>query len=165
MVGNDDTGELCLGGPCVGLGYFNDLEQTRNAFIQNPLNSSFHEGIYKTGDLVRYNTDDKKLYFVGRKDSQVKHQGYRIELAEIEHALTRIQEVDEAVTLHSFKNGISTLIGAVATKKSLDSATITKEVAEFIPKYMIPAKIEILESLPKNPNGKIDRNLLKATYC
>jgi D-alanine--poly(phosphoribitol) ligase subunit 1 len=165
LVENNDIGELYLAGPCVGLGYFNDPDQTRNAFIQNPSNNSFHDRLYKTGDLIWHNTNDKKLYFAGRRDSQIKHQGYRIELAEIEHALTKVQGIDEAVALHSLKNGISTIIGAVATKQSLNSAFIKKEVAKYIPKYMIPGKLEILEILPKNPNGKIDRNLLKATYC
>ncbi|MFC1516877.1 amino acid adenylation domain-containing protein [Thermodesulfobacteriota bacterium] len=163
-VNDDDIGELYLSGPCVGLGYFNDSDQTREAFVQNPTNSSFHDRMYKTGDLIRYSTHDKKLYFSGRKDSQIKHQGYRIELAEIEHALTRIQGIDEAVALHSLKNGISTIIGVVATKQSLNSALIKKEVAKYIPRYMIPGKFEILKLLPKNPNGKIDRNLLKTTY-
>lgn len=164
-VENDKIGELCLGGPCVGLGYFNDAELTENSFIQNPLNNKFHHRIYKTGDLVRYNNIDKKIYFVGRKDSQIKHQGYRIELGEIEHALSRVQNINEAVALHTVKHGISTIIGVVASEEKIDESFIKNEIAKLIPKYMIPNKIKILEQLPKNANGKIDRNLLKNTYC
>jgi len=85
-----ETGDLCLSGPCVGLGYFNDHELTQKAFGQNPLNTLFHEWTYRTGDLVRLSPDDGKIHFVGRKDNQIKHQGYRIELGEIEHALGRV---------------------------------------------------------------------------
>jgi D-alanine--poly(phosphoribitol) ligase subunit 1 len=164
-VADGDIGELCLSGPCVGLGYFNDIEQTQMSFIQNPLNNAFYERIYKTGDLFWYNTNDTKLYFAGRKDSQIKHQGYRIELAEIEHALTEIPDVDEAVALHTFKNGISHIIGIVATKQLMNASYVKNELAKYVPKYMIPSKLEILKYLPKNANGKIDRNFLKATYC
>lgn len=165
LVERNEIGELYLGGPCVGLGYFNDPDQTRTLFIQNPLNNAYHERIYKTGDLVRYNTVDDKLYFSGRKDSQIKHQGYRIELAEIEHALTSVPDIDEAVALQSHTNGISIIIAVVATKQSMGTGFIKSEAARFIPKYMIPEKIEIYEQLPKNANGKIDRNLLQTKFC
>ena len=165
LVDKNEIGELCLSGPCVGLGYFNDPDQTRTLFVQNPLNNAYHERIYKTGDLVRYNTDDNKLYFSGRKDSQIKHRGYRIEMAEIEHALTSVPHIDEAVALQSHANGISIIIATVATKQSIGADYIKSEASRFIPKYMIPEKIEILEQLPKNANGKIDRNLLQTKYC
>ncbi|TAL63542.1 MAG: amino acid adenylation domain-containing protein [Bacteroidetes bacterium] len=162
---NGDIGEMCLSGPCIGLGYLNDSEQTRSSFIQNPLNNAFHERVYKTGDMVRYNVNDDKLYFAGRKDGQIKHQGYRIELAEIEHALTKIPNINEAVALHSIKDDISLIIGVVATSQSISAAYIKNEISQFIPKYMIPNRIEILKQLPKNANGKVDRNLLKEKYC
>jgi len=160
-----DVGELCLGGPCVGLGYYNQPEQTAKVFVQNPLNCSFHEQLYRTGDLVRLNPADGKLYFVCRKDLQIKHQGYRIELEEIQHALVAIDGIDEAVALHAVRNTISSIVAVVATKLTLTAAEIKAKVAEKIPRYMIPEKIHILDRMPKNPNGKTDRPLLKQTYA
>jgi D-alanine--poly(phosphoribitol) ligase subunit 1 len=161
----DEVGELCLGGPCVGLGYFNEPELTRAAFGQNPLNPNYDERLYRTGDLVRLSKDDAKIYFVGRKDNQIKHQGYRIELGEIEHALCRIPAVDEAVALHTAKDGISLIVAVVAGRDGLQAGTIRKEIANIVPAYMVPGRVEILERLPKNQNGKIDRRVLKSRYC
>ena len=105
------VGELCLGGPCVGLGYYNDLRQTAEVFIQNPVHDRFFDRVYKTGDLVRYDPADGKIHYVGRADSQIKHQGYRIELGEIEHALTCVAGVDEAAAIYT--NG--RIVGVVAS--------------------------------------------------
>lgn len=160
-----EAGELCLGGPCVGLGYYNQPSQTEKSFTQNPLNHSFHERIYRTGDIVRYNTADSKLYFVGRKDLQIKHQGYRIELEEIQHAISKIEGIDEAVALHSNKNNLSQIIAVVATHQSLTSVEIRKQLTESLPRYMIPDKIYILDRMPKNQNGKTDRQCLKQQYA
>jgi D-alanine--poly(phosphoribitol) ligase subunit 1 len=161
----DEVGELCLGGPCVGLGYFNEPELTSAAFRQNPLNPNYDERLYRTGDLVRLSKDDGKIHFVGRKDNQIKHQGYRIELGEIEHALCRIPAVDEAVALHTAKDGISLIVAVVAGRNGLQADRIRKEIANIVPAYMVPGRVEILERLPKNQNGKIDRKMLKSRYC
>jgi D-alanine--poly(phosphoribitol) ligase subunit 1 len=160
-----EVGELCLGGPCVGLGYFNDPELTKDAFRQNPLNPHYYERIYRTGDLVRLSADGGKIHFVGRNDSQIKHQGYRIELGEIGHALGRISGVDEAVALHTARDRISLIIAVVASCDGLSADAIRKEVARVVPAYMVPGRVNVLERLPKNDNGKIDRRLLKARYC
>lgn len=164
-VKTGETGELCLSGPCVGLGYFNDGELSQRAFRQNPLNARHHERIYQTGDLVRLSAEDGKIHFVGRKDSQIKHQGYRIELGEIEHALGRVAGVDEAAVLHSNRDGTSLIVAVVASRAGLTVGAVRKEAAALVPAYMVPGRVEILEQLPKNANGKIDRNLLKARYC
>jgi len=161
----DEVGELCLGGPCVGLGYFNDPELTKAVFGQNPMNASYHERVYRTGDLVRLSTEDAHVHFVGRMDSQIKHQGYRIELGEIEHALCRIPGVDEAVAIQTARDGVSQIVAVVASRNGLTSAAIRKEVSSIVPAYMVPGRVDVLERLPKNDNGKIDRNLLKTQYC
>lgn len=164
-VAPNEAGELHLGGPCVGLGYFNDIEPSRSAFRQNPLNPFFHDRTYRTGDIVRLSTKDGKIHFVGRKDGQVKHQGYRIELGEIEHALGRVPGIDEAVALHSVRDGSSRLIAVAASRSGATAEFLKREVGRLLPAYMVPTRIEILDRLPKNANGKIDRNLLKTKYC
>ena len=163
-VAPGETGELCLGGSCVGGGYLNQSELTQKAFVQNPVNDLFHERIYRTGDLLRFNPDDGKLWFVGRKDFQIKHQGYRIELEEIEHALATIESVDEAIALHTVEEDISKIIGIVATSKNLEPSVIRSQVASVLPKYMVPNKVHITERMPKNTNGKTDRNKLRDLY-
>lgn len=158
-------GELCLGGPCVGLGYFDDPELTAAAFVQNPLNPHHHDRIYRTGDLVRVAPEDGNVWFAGRKDTQVKHQGYRIELGEIEHALTALPDVDEAVAVHTTRTGVSQIVAIVASQRELDPDAITRNVAAALPTYMVPTRVDVVERLPKNANGKIDRSLLKEQYA
>ena len=160
-----EVGELYLGGPCVGLGYFNDPELTQEAFGQNPLHVRYHERVYRTGDLVSISKDDGKIYFVGRKDNQIKHQGYRIALEEIEHALRSIPGVDEAVALHTTKNDISLIVGVVASSNGLNPEAIREQASKLLPDYMVPSKIDVSQQLPKNANGKIDRRLLESRYC
>ena len=159
-----EVGELCLGGPCVGHGYFNQPELTRKSFVQNPLNAAFEERLYRSGDLLRLDPKDGKLWFVGRKDFQVKHQGYRIELEEIQHGLAKIEGVEEACVVQAFESGASRLIGYVASHKALNADHLRKAVAEYVPKYMVPAQIFVVERLPKNANGKTDRKQLLALY-
>lgn len=161
----DEAGELLLGGPCVGLGYYNEPQLTKASFRQNPLQTTYHDRIYATGDLVMRSGRDGKVHFVGRKDSQIKHQGYRIELEEIEHALRCVAGIDEAVALHSEKDGFSTILAVVAAKGTLEAQSIREELSAGLPGYMVPSRIDILERLPKNANGKIDRTLLKSRYC
>jgi D-alanine--poly(phosphoribitol) ligase subunit 1 len=153
-----DVGELCLGGPCVGLGYYNDPEQTARAFVQNPTHDRFIDRVYKTGDLVREDPVDRKIHFVGRRDSQIKHQGYRIELGEIEHALTAVDGVDEAAAVYTRGR----IVGTVASGRGLDPATIRKAITETLPSFMVPDRIVVVAQLAKNANGKIDRRAIAA---
>jgi D-alanine--poly(phosphoribitol) ligase subunit 1 len=160
-----EVGELCLGGCCVGLGYFNRPDLTAAAFVQNPANHTFREIIYRTGDLVRVDPRDGKLYFIGRRDFQVKHMGYRIELEEIQHALMEIEGVDEAAVLHHQAGEVSELVAVIATKQTLSVTNIRKELLDRIPKYMIPSKFHIVERMPKNANGKTDRAMLAREFA
>lgn len=160
-----DVGELCLGGGCVGLGYFNRPDLTAAAFVQNPTNRAFREILYRTGDLVRLNPQDGKLYFIGRRDFQVKHMGYRIELEEIQHALAGIEGVDEAAVLHHKAGEVSELVAVIATKQTLSVTDIRRELQDRIPKYMIPTRIHLVQRMPKNPNGKTDRATLARQFA
>lgn len=164
-VAPGEAGELCLGGPCVGLGYFNQPEQAARAFVQNPLVSSHRDTLYRTGDLVRVEPRSGKLHFVGRCDLQIKHMGYRIELEEIEHALVVIEGVDEVVVLHRRQGELSEIIAVIASRSVLTTNELRRELGERLPKYMIPTRFHIVEQLPKNANGKTDRPALKSKYA
>ena len=158
-----EIGELCLLGPNVGKGYYNDPERTAASFVQNPRHEAFTDIMYKTGDLVRLDPADGKLYIYGRKDHQIKHMGYRIELEEIESALHCLDDVSEAVVLHTNANGRSKLIAIVAGKE-FDSNLLRSRLKQIIPAYMIPAVFHREGMLPKSPNGKVDRRYLAQKY-
>ena len=153
----NESGEIHLSGPCVGKGYLNNIEETKSKFkiIDN-------EYYYKTGDLMKYNPKLDKLFFVGRIDNQIKHMGYRIELDEIELALTSLNYVNEAIVVYKNKNNFSRLICAISfLKQNFDEKTIIKSLKKIIPSYMIPNKFLFFKDLPKNPNGKIDRKKIQ----
>jgi D-alanine--poly(phosphoribitol) ligase subunit 1 len=120
--------------------------------------------MYKTGDLARVDPVDRKLYIQGRKDNQVKHMGYRVELEEIEAALNCLTYVSEAAVLHSSSNGLSRIVAVVSTTQSCTDQVIKQDLRPIIPDYMIPAVFYREEILPKNPNGKVDRRYLVEKY-
>lgn len=158
-------GELCLLGPNVGKGYYNDPDRTATVFVQNPYNDKFQEIMYKTGDLVWLDLADGKLYIRGRKDNQIKHMGYRIELEEIEAALHCLEYVLEAAILHSNVQEFSRIIAVVVCRDEIDDERIRQDLRQIIPDYMIPSVYYREEMLPKNPNGKVDRRRLAKKYC
>ena len=163
-VSAGETGELCLSGPNVGKGYYNDPERTAASFVQNPLNEEFCEVIYRTGDLARFDPQDGKLYIEGRKDNQIKHMGYRIELEEIEAALHCLDYVSEAAALHTSANGLSCIVAVVASAEEFEDERIRRDLGQIIPSYMIPSVFHRERVLPKNPNGKVDRRHLAEQY-
>ncbi|MDO9419806.1 MAG: amino acid adenylation domain-containing protein [Herminiimonas sp.] len=158
---DSDVGELCLIGPNVASGYFNDLERSAASFLTLHEPDRFMKRMYKTGDLVR--EIDGELYFIGRKDNQIKHMGYRIELEEIEHALVKLSHISQAAVIYQRTNtAYGKLIGFVASTMVLDEKSLLTDLAKLLPEYMLPSQILILQELPKNPNGKVDRQQLLA---
>jgi D-alanine--poly(phosphoribitol) ligase subunit 1 len=156
-----DAGELCLIGPNVAAGYFNDSEQTAASFITLFEPRYFMKRMYRTGDLVQEIKGD--LHFIGRKDNQVKHMGYRIELEEIEHALVRLPQINQAAVIYQRTNtAYGKLIGFVASSADVDEKALLAELAKVLPDYMIPGSIVVKADLPKNQNGKVDRQKLQA---
>ena len=140
------------------MGYYNDAEKTAVAFVQNPLNKSYIELIYRTGDIV-YRRDDGVIMFVGRKDFQIKHLGYRIELGEIESVAVSLPFIENACVLYDKEE--KQIILVCTASSAVDFSTVRFEMGKILPKYMLPTKFEKIESMPRNPNGKIDRQLLK----
>jgi D-alanine--poly(phosphoribitol) ligase subunit 1 len=155
-------GELLLRGPQVGLGYYNDPGRTQSAFIQNPTHNRFADIGYRTGDLIKVDANGN-LHFKGRVDYQIKHMGYRIELEEIEAALGTISHIKEcAVIYQKLGDGLGQILAFVATSVETQPTTVIEQVAKLLPAYMLPRDVRVLEALPKNANGKIDRIALKA---
>lgn len=154
----DRPGEICVVGTALALGYYGNPEETAKHFVQNPLNEAYQERIYRTGDLGRYDGEGL-LYFVGRKDFQIKHMGHRIELEEIEAALYRVPGVEQGCCLFlEKKNQIAACYVGTAAE-----ADIRKALVETLPAYMIPGLYRCLEAMPLK-NGKIDRGGLKALW-
>jgi amino acid adenylation domain-containing protein len=164
-VPNGVTGELYVGGICVGRGYLNDRPQTERSFMVDPFTEDPVTPLYKTGDLVR-RLPDGALEFLGRADLQVKIHGFRIELEEIEHALEAHPQVSEAVVLvrGDLPTGDS-LIAYVVTDTG--QSPLPDDLRDFLkrtlPAYMIPYGFVFLASMPLTPNGKVDRHSLQGS--
>lgn len=156
LITQDNTiGELCVSGSCVTLGYYNNPEKTNEVFIQNPIEKKRFERIYKTGDLAKYGRDGL-LYYCGRKDFQIKLNGHRIELTEVEGAMMGIETITRCCCI--FENEKVT---AFYTGKEIEKKDIIKYLRTCLPSHMIPADFIYLKEFALNKNGKIDRNQLK----
>lgn len=152
-------GELCLRGASLALGYYNDPERTRAAFIQNPLHDHYPEVIYRTGDLVTENSYGE-LVCSGRKDFQIKHRGYRIEPGEIESAAVSMDGVGRCCCLYDQRGGRIALFYT----GSAGEDELIRHLDTLIPEYMIPKRLIHLDEMPVNLNGKIDRAELKKYF-
>lgn len=148
-------GELCIRGTSLAMGYYNNPEKTAAAFVQNPLNHSYPEIIYRTGDLVFINSRGE-IVFKGRKDSLIKHMGYRIELGEIEHVIINtLKLVKNGCVVYNHQRKEITLY--YEAEQELTAADFRKSIGNTLPKYMIPVVYHHLPELKRNTNGKIDR--------
>ena len=156
LVTDDEVGELCVRGTSLSMGYYNNPEKTKEAFVQNPLNPYVPETIYRTGDLVKYN-EYGEIVYLSRKDFQIKHMGHRIELGEIETAVSSLEEIALCCCLYDEKHQKIVLF----IEEELDKAYINEQISKLVPEYMLPNKVITLEKMPINANGKIDRVKLK----
>lgn len=149
-------GEICVAGGTLSLGYYNNIQLNHEKFIQNP-NVCYKEVIYKTGDIGHYN-EDNDIVWSCRKDFQIKHMGYRIELNEIEAIVNSFEKINECCCIYDDEKDKILLYYT-------SSDDINRELGGFIrkkmPKYMYPAKYVKLPEMPHNANGKIDRRVIK----
>ncbi len=153
------TGEICVTGPILALGYYGNAEYTEKSFIQNPLNNNYRELIYKTGDLGSFDSDGL-LQFHGRKDRQIKHLGHRIELGEIEETAKKIDGVTDCCSLYNKpKEHLYLFYTGEATSKD-----IVLYFRKNMPAFMVPRKLVNLDKLPTLPNGKLDMQTLKTYF-
>ncbi|MBN1481965.1 amino acid adenylation domain-containing protein [candidate division KSB1 bacterium] len=153
-------GELYVGGKNVTRGYLNRPDVTAESFLPDPFSARPGSVMYKTGDLVRF-LQDGALDYIGRADFQVKIRGFRVELGEIEallHDYTGVREC--AVFAHTLSTTEKIILAYVAGDPALDEKTLRHYVAERLPAYMVPAKIVIIETIPKTPSGKLNKRQL-----
>lgn len=152
-----ENGELCVRGSSLALGYWNNFEKTNAVFVQNPLNKSVPERIYRTGDIV-YLNENGELIYIGRKDFQIKLFGYRIDLGEIEHTiLTAFVTINAGVFFDKAKSEIVLIYEA---DKEISVRDFRIKLSQVLSKHMIPTRYIKMDSLPKSPSGKIDRSYL-----
>jgi amino acid adenylation domain-containing protein len=156
----NEMGELCVRGTSLAMGYYNDPVKTKEVFVQNPLNEAYPEIIYRTGDIVFRNAKGE-IIFKGRKDTLVKHLGYRIEMSEIEHGVINVLKiVENACVVYDKRRGRLVLYYEAATE--IEVADMIKKISGLFPRYMIPNVFSRMLELPRNVNGKIDRQFLNA---
>ncbi|WP_336713368.1 non-ribosomal peptide synthetase [Arthrobacter sp. USHLN218] len=151
-------GEIAFSGVCVGRGYINDPERTAQAYSSDP----FVEGarLYRAGDYGRWSAEGK-LEYLGRRDSQVKISGFRIEIGDIENALLQVSGVrDGAVVVGEGAEQSKFLVAFYSGNRPLEVDEIRQQVASRVPAYMVPSSYRWQESLPLTGNGKIDRKAL-----
>jgi len=151
-------GELLMTGPQLSLGYWRDAEKTAAAFVVPPGKSKVY---YRTGDRVRKPVGEGPLVYLGRRDHQVKVQGHRIELGEVEAHLRQEAKVEAAVALGwpitpSGAGAIVAFLGAT----HVDTEEVKNRLRARLPGYAVPREIHLLPELPLNPNGKVDRKAL-----
>lgn len=151
------VGELYVKSPFVARGYYRNLEKTKEAFVQNPTHHDYPDPVYRTGDLVQIN-DRGELTYIGRKDFQIKHMGYRIEPGEIETILNCADEKIMTVCIYDQPN--DQLVLVYEASKDLSDQLNDLALAK-LPEYMRPERYEKIDCLPTNPNGKLDRKAIK----
>ncbi|WP_414514278.1 non-ribosomal peptide synthetase [Nostoc sp. PCC 9305] len=157
-------GELHIGGVGLARGYLNQPELSEQKFIPNPFSHEEGARLYKTGDLVRYQSDGN-LEFLGRSDHQLKIRGFRIELGEIEVALAQHPEVRETVLMgREDIPGDKRLVAYVVpvSKQAVSVNQLQNFLRQKLPEYMIPSAFVMLDELPLMPNKKVNRQALPA---
>lgn len=155
----DHIGEMYVVTDATALCYYKDPEKTEKCFVIK----DFGEGpvrAYRSGDLARYDSEGN-LIFASRSDFQIKHMGHRIELGEIETVAGSLEDVQRCACLYNDKKSRIVLFCQLAPGSELTGNDIKAALTEKLSSYMVPNRVNILESLPYNANNKIDRVKLK----
>ena len=158
------VGELYLAGYQIADGYLNRDEETTKAFLENPFDErEDYSVMYRTGDIVRVLADGS-LGIVGRRDSQVKIRGNRVELSEIEAVIREIDFIED-LTVQTIKHGTNNeLVAYVVVDNDLDGEALSDSICDYVgerkPEYMVPSYVIRLDEIPLNVNGKVDKRAL-----
>ncbi len=155
-----ESGELLMSGPQLTLGYYKDAPRTAAAFITPP---GHGEVYYRTGDRVRRPAPGEPMVYLGRVDNQIKIQGYRVELGEIEAILREEAGVDVAIAVGWPLNasGADGVVGFLGADEA-DTDAVRARVISRLPPYMHPSELRLVSEFPLNANGKVDRKALLA---
>ena len=156
LAADGEPGEICIRGTSVTLGYYNNPEKTKEAYVQNPLNTVYPEIIYRTGDIGKRDADGN-LLFISRKDYQIKHMGHRIELGEIEANVNMLDGVRMSGCIYDKSTDKIVLYYT----GDVEESDVVKLLRGALPRYMLPNKTVKLDNMPFTANGKIDRVTLK----
>ena len=160
-------GELYLSGDVLARGYHERRGLTADRFVSNPY-ANGGARMYRTGDLVRWTagdamTTDLQLEYVGRSDFQVKVRGFRIELGEIDAALAEYPGVEQSVTIGTeLTSGATALVSYIVPTDGgvVETSDVTSFLSKKLPSYMVPSSVVVMDALPLNTSGKLDRKLL-----
>lgn len=152
----EKIGEICVEGTCLALGYYANEEQTTKAFVQKYGVSAYSNLTYRTGDLGKYDAEGN-LFYVSRKDYQIKHMGHRIELGEIETVVNAMDQIHMACCVYLEEKEL--IILYYASEEPCD-ADVRAAIRAKLPNYMMPNQICYMETLPMNLHDKIDRKKL-----
>jgi len=162
------TGELFTGGDGIAIGYWQRPELTASRFIDDPFSTAPGAKLYRTGDLARWRPDGT-VDFLGRIDGQVKVRGFRVELGEIENAISAVSEVkDRVVITRNDVSGEKQLVAYLVPKHpdvenpEVLTTTVRNHLSKILPGYMVPLAFVVLPKLPLTGNGKVDRRALPA---
>lgn len=158
-AGVGEIGEIVLSGPCLAIGYWNRPEATAAAFA--PLPSAGRSRAYRTGDLA-WRDVDGRLFFVGRRDHQIKIRGHRIELGEVERCLRLHPDVREAAVVVQERSTGKRLLGYILARHGYAPASeaMLDFLRQHLPEPMLPAMVLTLDAFPRTPNGKLDSQAL-----
>ncbi len=154
---SETIGEICVAGNELALEYYNNEEATAKAFVTIDKIGR----VYKTGDLGF--RKDGLLHFAGRRDFQIKHNGHRIELEEVERAMNSLSGIGQACCIYdTAKYRIVVFYTGSAGTQCPDRKQIVARLKEKLPEYMLPNIYKYMEELPISKNGKVDRNMLRS---
>lgn len=153
------SGELCISGKQTTTGYLGNEDLNRTSFVEIP-RSGGQESFYRTGDLAYYD-ETGDFYFIGRKDTQIKIQGFRVELGEIENAANKQAGVMESVALAEPDKRGFPLIYLFIRGSNIQQEDVVNSLKLLLPDYMMPRQVWSMDGFPLNLNGKIDKNELR----
>lgn len=170
------SGEICIGGPGLSAGYLNRPKENAEKFIRIDVPKSHASDqvetipVYRTGDVGVWKGEPKSLFFLGRLDLQVKHQGFRVELEEVERTIAAQEKVKDVACLHEkSKDGAgSDRLEAFVVPESdspIDPKDIIGNIRDQHPYYMVPDQAQVISQMPLNSRGKVDRAALDERHA
>ncbi|MGV8919497.1 MAG: amino acid adenylation domain-containing protein [Pseudomonas sp.] len=161
LVVAGEIGEILIRSPYLSLGYWRDIAQTREKFVVNPFTNVEIDICYRTGDLGTY-LSDGSVNYLGRADNQVKIRGHRIELSEIEGALSGHPRIKQCVVLVANDSALARLVAYCVSSAPVSAAELREHLSNQLPDYMVPALFVFQDAIPLTPNGKIDKRALSS---